>query len=129
MGVAYYITTDGEIDGFDPDDFNGKCLAKADDYFEKNVYKQANIKELLDFMGNDPREFFGDDAFDDDVEGEVWFSPEDGLKTISVLIDHLRRNSDVVPNQDVVLEELEQIEQVLLICQSQGIRWHMSMGI
>lgn len=134
MGVAYYLSTETKIDGLDIDDFGGKCLAKADDHFEKNVYGRLGIQPLLEFMGDDPRDLWDGDAFDDmEIDpamlAERWFAPEAGLQTITALMAYLQANPGIVAGQADVLEELQQIERMLLVCQAHGIRWHLSMDI
>jgi hypothetical protein len=65
MGVAYFVSTESPIDGAAPEDFDGKALARADEYFEKAVYSQAGVKPLMEFFGDDPRDLLGDEGFED----------------------------------------------------------------
>lgn len=130
MGVAYYLTTEVDIDGFDPTDFGGKALAKADDYLEEAVCKPLGLRALVDFMGDDPRDLLGDEDFEDVPEenlAEQWFDAAEGLASVDAMLAHLRRHPGVIPQQARAEEELAQVKAVLETCRERGIRWHMSM--
>ena len=132
MGVAYYLTTEADIDGFDPTDFGGKAPAKADDYLEKTVCKPLGLRALVDFFGDDPRDLLGDEEFEDvpeDTLGELWFDAAEGLPTVDAMLAHLRQHPGVIPLQEMAEAELAQVKAVLEACRERGIRWHLSMDV
>lgn len=130
MGVSYFVTTEAEIDGYEPDEFDGKALAKADDYLEESVCKPLGLKALIDFMGDDPRELLGEEDFEgvpEETLTEQWFDASDGIASINAMLAHLQQNPSVVQRQSAVEKDLLELKVVLEECQKNGVRWHMSM--
>ena len=133
MGVAYYISTEKELEGVAVEDFGGKPLAHADDYFEQNnIYEAAGVLSLMDFFGDDPRDTLGSEAFDNVPEEnlvEKWFEAAEGLRTVAALKKHLEEKPKALKNPKGVLEDLNDLEHVLTICQQREIKWHLSLDI
>lgn len=137
MGSALYIVPEGElsIDSF----ISGKPMARAMEALDL-VADAAGVPALFEFL--DASEFleeFGD--FEDDLDPEgledqkaasavLWFEPAAGLKTVDALLQALKNHPETTlgetPLEDVV-EDLQDLRQVLVACQKENVRFHLSV--
>jgi hypothetical protein len=84
----------------------------------------------MGFLGDDPRALLDDADFDDAAEGtvtETWFGAGEGLRSVAALKQYLDQHAGVMKQHKAVRDELEYLEQVLVACREQGVRWHLSM--
>src|ERR1700678_4387045 len=95
MGATLYIVVEGEDPGFDIF-VNGRALARNEDALEKMAHR-IGVKPLLEFFSADENsmallleEGAGDPEWAKTLPPPQWFSPEEGLVTVSTLIEYLR---------------------------------------
>jgi hypothetical protein len=132
MSLAYYIRLDPPETGFDSFT-SGKAAAQAAPALDRlcdthglprldSFFGQSN-DEISTLIGED----LGLDTADDD--GVQWFDPVDGLTVIEALMDLVARYPSSVPQNDEVLDDLEQYKEVLEQAQAAGARWHLALDL
>lgn len=130
MSVAYYIVPEFEIDGFDHF-VNGKAIGHVSESRLRDICKSLNVTSLHEFVSQDPAELA--EYFDDDSLGDVpgleqqWFSPDDGLETVSALSSHLQAHPEIIKNAAGVIEDLEEFKSVLTRLQAEDVRWYLAL--
>ncbi len=129
-----YIVVEGEDPGFDIF-VNGHALARNEDALEKLALR-LGVKPLLEFFSADENsmallleEGAGDPEWAKTLPPPQWFSPGDGLVTISTLLDFLKENpsalgSDTTP----ITSELEEYERVLRKTSLRNLRWQLAVS-
>src|ERR1700739_140765 len=95
MSASMYIVVEGEDPGFDIF-VNGRALARNEDALEK-LAERLGVKPLLEFFSADVNsmallldEGAGDPEWAKTLPPPQWFSPREGLITISALLEYLR---------------------------------------
>jgi hypothetical protein len=134
MSASMYIVVEGEDPGFDIF-VNGHALARNEDALEKLALR-LGVKPLLEFFSADENsmallleEGAGDPEWAKTLPPPQWFSPDDGLVTISTLLDFLKESpaalgSDTIP----VINELEEYERVLQKTSNRNLRWQLAVS-
>jgi hypothetical protein len=129
-----YIVVEGEDPGFDIF-VNGHALARNEDALEKLALR-LGVKPLLEFFSADENsmallleEGAGDPEWAKTLPPPQWFSPDDGLVTISTLLDFLKESpsalgSDTIP----IINELEEYERVLQKTSTRNLRWQLAVS-
>jgi hypothetical protein len=129
-----YIVVEGEDPGFDIF-VNGHALARNEDALEKLALR-LGVKPLLEFFSADENsmallleEGAGDPEWAKTLPPPQWFSPDDGLVTISTLLDFLKESpsalgSDTIP----IINELEEYERVLQKTSNRNLRWQLAVS-
>jgi len=129
-----YIVVEGEDPGFDIF-VNGRTLARNEDALEK-LAERLGVKPLLEFFSADQNsmavlldEGAGDPEWAKTLPPPQWFSPEDGLVTISTLIDYLR-DAPVALGSDTanVVRELEEFQRVLRKTSIRRLKWQLAVS-
>ncbi|HLH33921.1 MAG TPA: hypothetical protein VKX41_04555 [Alloacidobacterium sp.] len=134
MSASMYIVVEGEDPGFDIF-VNGHALARNEDALEKLALR-LGVKPLLEFFSADENsmallleEGAGDPEWAKTLPPPQWFSPDDGLVTISTLLDFLKESpsalgSDTIP----IINELEEYERVLQKTSTRNLRWQLAVS-
>ena len=129
-----YIVVEGEDPGFDIF-VNGRALARNEDALEKLALR-LGVKPMLEFFSADENsmallleEGAGDPEWAKTLPPPQWFSPDDGLDTISTLLDFLKENpfalgSDTNP----IVNELEEYTRVLEKTSVRNLRWQLAVS-
>src|SRR5277367_4391419 len=129
MSASMYIVVEGEDPGYDIF-VNGHALARNEDALEKLAVR-LGVKPLLEFFSADQNsmallleEGAGDPEWAKTLPPPQWFSPSDGLETISTLLEFLKESpsalgSDTTP----IISELEEYERVLHKTSTRKLRW------
>lgn len=125
LSVAWYIVLEREIFGFDHA-VNGKALAKAGDQLD-SLAKAKSLPTLMSFFSASPEELTGF-ASDhglalDQPPPEKWFSADDGLKTISGLLDEAENHK----LDARVVADLRELKSVLEKAKQNGVGWHLAV--
>ena len=121
MSLAYYPNFEHPVEGFDPvTAMDGKRLAKASDALT-GIAKRLKVIPIEEFFGAVP-ELDGVDI------KERWFSPEEGLTTVIALTDYLQQHPKIVPSQQRVTEDLQDLQKILELAQQKKIRWHLGIN-
>lgn len=129
-----YIVVEGEDPGFDIF-VNGRVLARNEDALEK-LAERLGVKPLLEFFSADQNsmallleEGAGDPEWAKTLPPPQWFSPQDGLKTISTLIDYLR-DAPATLGGDTgnAVRELEEFERVLRKTALRNLKWQLAVS-
>ena len=91
MAASMYIVVEGEDPGFDIF-VNGRALARHEDALER-LAVSVGVRPLIDFFSADENsmallieEGAGDQELIRRLPPPQWYSPEDGLKTITALL-------------------------------------------
>jgi len=129
-----YIVVEGEDPGFDIF-VNGRTLARNEDALEK-LAERLGVKPLLEFFSADQNsmavlldEGAGDPEWAKTLPPPQWFSPEDGLVTISTLIDYLRDAPAALGSDTAnVVRELGEFELVLRKTSIHNLKWQLAVS-
>jgi hypothetical protein len=135
MGVAFFAVFEDGSGGW-CDDINGKCLARAADILDR-VAKMHKVPTLYEYfsMTRDQAisELLGGDPDDptsyaaDKVPEETWYDSQEGLRTVRILLDHVRNHELPIEHLKDVIDDLEAFERYLADAASRGIRWHLAI--
>jgi hypothetical protein len=128
---AFYIVLQEKIPGVDAAGLDNFALSKHTEKLE-TLAKQAGVTPLLHFFSPDPEEMAGllgehsaAVKIPVQIPEEKWFSPEDGLQTIGVLLQSL---ANTLSAEGPTLEvELKEFQRVLQAARSRNIRWHLAI--
>ncbi|HTA87592.1 MAG: hypothetical protein WBX22_18690 [Silvibacterium sp.] len=134
MSASMYIVVEGEDPGYDIF-VNGQALARNEDALEKLAVR-LGVKPLLEFFSADQNsmallleEGAGDPEWAKTLPPPQWFSPEDGLVTISTLHDFLKDASTMLGTETgLVVSELEEYERVLRKTAVHNLRWQLAVS-
>lgn len=129
-----YIVVEGEDPGFDIF-VNGRILARNEDALEK-LAERLGVAPLLEFFSADQNsmavlldEGAGDPEWAKTLPPPQWFSPEDGLDTISALIEYLKESPAALGGDTAnVLRELEEFERVLRKTAFRNLKWQLAVS-
>ena len=134
MSASMYIVVEGEDPGFDIF-VNGRTLARNEDALEK-LAERLGVAPLLEFFSADQNsmavlldEGAGDPEWAKTLPPPQWFSPEDGLDTISALIEYLKESPAALGGDTAnVLRELEEFERVLRKTAFRNLKWQLAVS-
>ncbi len=134
MSASMYIVVEGEDPGFDIF-VNGRTLARNEDALEK-LAERVGVKPLLEFFSADQNsmavlldEGAGDPEWAKTLPPPQWFSPEDGLDTISTLIEHLQGAPAALGSDTATaLRELEEFQRVLRKTAMRSLKWQLAVS-
>jgi len=129
-----YIVVEGEDPGFDIF-VNGRTLARNEDALEK-LAERLGVKPLLEFFSADENsmavlldEGAGDPEWAKTLPPPQWFSPQDGLETISILIEYLRDAPATLGSDTAnAVKELEEFERVLSKTAVRSLKWQLAVS-
>jgi hypothetical protein len=136
MGSALYIVLERDIDGFDPF-VNGKALSVHNDDLDR-LAKEIGVTPLMDFFSVSPEEALDFIQGEFEASGEEmpelppphpekWFLPDEGLRTVQALQEHLVMNKESPQDWKGVLSDLDEFEKVLKRAQKENVRWHLGV--
>jgi hypothetical protein len=134
MSASMYIVVEGEDPGFDIF-VNGRTLARHEDALEK-LAERLGVKPLLEFFSADQNsmavlldEGAGNPEWAKTLPPPQWFSPEDGLETISTLIEYLRDAPATLGSDTAnAVRELEEFERVLDKTAVRSLKWQLAVS-
>lgn len=134
MSASMYIVVEGEDPGFDIF-VNGHALARNEDSLEKLALR-LGVKPLLEFFSADENsmallleEGAGDPEWAKTLPPPQWFSPDDGLETISTLLEFLRESPSALGSETIpIVSELEEYERVLHKTSMRNLRWQLAVS-
>jgi hypothetical protein len=134
MSASMYIVVEGEDPGYDIF-VNGHALARNEDALEKLAVR-LGVKPLLEFFSADQNsmallleEGAGDPEWAKTLPPPQWFSPGDGLITISTLREHLKNAPATLGSETTpVVAELEEYERVLRKTVQRDLRWQLAVS-
>src|SRR5580658_2652479 len=134
MSASMYIVVEGEDPGYDIF-VNGHALARNEDALEKLAVR-LGVKPLLEFFSADQNsmavlldEGAGDPEWAKTLPPPQWFSPEDGLETISMLIEYLRDAPATLGSDTAnAVKELQEFERVLRKTSVRSLKWQLAVS-
>lgn len=128
MGVAYFPVFETQLNGIDSNAFNGKALAKNAERLAR-ASKRLEVAPLEAFCSVSDEEM--DDLIGEEIAGEdpTWFAPADGLRTLEVLLQDVRRDPKSYDGIEALTADLEQLITLLNAAQKQGARFRMTIDI
>ncbi len=129
-----YIVVEGEDPGYNTF-VNGQALARNEDALEK-LAERLGVKPMLEFFSADENsmallleEGAGDPEWAKTLPPPQWFTPEDGLVTISTLLDFLKGAPTALGSEtESVVSELEEYELVLRKTAARNLRWQLAVS-
>jgi hypothetical protein len=124
MGAALYIALEKKIPDVDTM-IDGKMLSKAEKDLAKAA-KRLGVRPLMEFFStstDEAADLLGDDVAGIEIPAAQWFSAEEGLKTVDVLLAEVDSSPDLRPTKDDLLG----CQRVLREAQKHGVRWHLAI--
>lgn len=124
MGAALYIALEKRIPDLDTT-VDGKMLGKSEKHLAAAAHR-LGVRPLMEFFStsaDEAADLLGDDAADIDIPPAKWFSAEEGLKTVDVLLGE----ADVNPDLKAAKDDLLECQRVLREAQKHGVRWHLAI--
>jgi len=134
MGASMYIVVEGEDPGYDIF-VNGQALARNEDALEK-LSTRLGARPLLEFFSADHNsmallleEGAGNPEWANTLPPPQWFAPEDGLQTISTLLEYLSRTPNILGTETApIIAELSEFKTVLIKSATRNHRWHLAVS-
>jgi hypothetical protein len=134
MAASMYIVVQGEDPGFDIY-VNGRALARNEDAVEK-LALQVGVRPLIEFFSADENLMSllveggaGDAELMKQLPPPQWFRGDEGLATVTALIETLQDEPQKLGSEGVlVLEELREYAVVLRKTAERGLGWHMAVS-
>src|ERR1700712_70602 len=134
MAASMYIVVEGEDPGYDIF-VNGRSLARNEDALERLALR-LGVRPLLEFFSADENSMallIEEGAGNPDLLRRLpppqWYSPEEGLSTVQVLLHTLHEEPQQLGSDGrQVLAELEEYAQVLQKTAQHQHRWHLAIS-
>jgi hypothetical protein len=134
MAASMYIVVEGDDPGYDIF-VNGRALARHEDAVERLALR-LGMKPLIEFFSADENsmallieEGAGNPELLKQLPPPQWYSPEDGLRTVSAMVAELQKEPQQLGTEGaLVLAELEEYERVLQKTKMRGLRWHLAVS-
>jgi hypothetical protein len=134
MAASMYIVVEGEDPGYNIY-VNGRMLARHEDALEQ-VAQRLGVKPLLEFFSADVNSM---SVLIEESGGNAdalpillppqWYSAEDGLRTVTMLINALEDDPQQLGSEGgQILLELREYENVLVKTAQRGLRWHLAVS-
>jgi hypothetical protein len=126
---AFCIVLQEEIPGVDAVGLEGRALSKHNAKIEA-LAKAAGAKPLINFfsVGRDERLGLMDGhPIPESMKAaeERWFSAEEGLRTIEILLEGLVGQS--APENPALVRELTEFQRILQSARAKMVRWHLGI--
>ena len=116
-----YVVLEREIPGVNSPDW----LELSSQWFEQ-IEAQAGVK-LMEFLGQDPSEFFDEDELGNAEVGEKWFEAKEGLQVVRKLLIAIEPISHEQAPQ--AIEELLEFEAILDNAEQNNVRFYLALDI
>ena len=133
MAASLYIVVEGDDPGFDIY-VRGHAIARQEDALER-LAKKLGVPPLLAFFSADANSMAtlldggaGNPEWAKTLPPPQWFSPNEGLETVSALVSYLRENPTAISEAARVREELEEYEDVLQKARARELRWQLAVS-
>ena len=131
MSVAWYIVLERRITGFNHI-VDGKALGRAEHTLDA-LADDLGVQRLMQFFSASPEEladFAGAQGLDlrenpIQTPSEKWFSANDGLKSVSALMEALEDKK--IEHAGPIIQDLKEFKRVLDAAREDGVRWHLSI--
>ena len=129
-----YIVVEGEDPGFNIF-VNGRHLARYESAIEELALR-LGVRPLLEFFSADENSMLllieegaGNPELLPRLPPPQWYTPDDGLRTVTALIAALEDDLHQLGSEGpAVLEELREYEVVLQKAAARGLRWHLAVS-
>ncbi len=129
-----YIVVEGEDPGFNIF-VNGRHLARYESAIEELALR-LGVRPLLEFFSADENSMLllieegaGNPELLPRLPPPQWYTPDDGLRTVTALITALEDDLHQLGSEGpAVLEELREYEIVLRKAAERGLRWHLAVS-
>ena len=134
MAASMYIVVEGDDPGYNIF-VNGRALARYEGAVER-LALDLGVRPLLEFFSADENSMallIEEGAGNPDLLNRLpppqWYHPEDGLRTVSVLIEALEADPLQLGSEGIyVLNELREYASVLEKTAARGLRWHLAVS-
>ena len=134
MSACFYIVVEGDDPGYDTY-VNGHELARNEGELE-GIARSLHVQPLLDFFSADRNSMAmlleqgaGDPEWTDALPEPQWFTPHEGLVTVTALLGYLDAQPAVLGGpMGALAEELRQYERVLAKAGARRLRWHLAVS-
>ena len=129
-----YIVVEGEDPGFNIF-VNVRHLARYESAIEELALR-LGVRPLLEFFSADENSMLllieegaGNPELLPRLPPPQWYTPDDGLRTVTALIAALEDDLHQLGSEGpAVLEELREYEVVLQKAAARGLRWHLAVS-
>jgi hypothetical protein len=127
-----YIVAEREIADFEPHlETNGRGLSEESGRFDR-VAREVGVRPLMEFFSVDPEEaaaFLEAEGGEppDEVPEEMWFTPEEGLRTVRALSAWLTEHPRAFADTAGLIEEQNDFDAALSRLAREGVRWHLAV--
>jgi hypothetical protein len=134
MGVGLYVVFERPVEGYGPEDFDGKAAARALEQLGALTvsHKLKSLQEFLSFNVQELTAFANGEGLDTSeltCPPEQWFDPSDALTTVRGILSELERRDSSTPSPTAVENDLKQIERALQAADKQRIRFHLTLDV
>lgn len=133
MGVGIAVALDREVEGANPDDFEGRALNQAR-WELSEAAEEAGLRPLDEFVSMSPEEseiLASDLNFDADVDSVTpagWFDAGIGLLLVQTLLGTVSQDPEAFPGEDALVTELTELEAILSAAARAGARFRLSVA-
>jgi hypothetical protein len=132
LGVILFIDLEKPIHNLQ-DNLGGKAWARVDR--ELNALAQQLKLTPLDDLTSCGAEQLAEYGAPDEVVNdfqEQWFEPEEGIRTVQGLLDHLRQHAEITrsfKHPQYVLDDLTEALKILRAAAQERVRFHFSWAV
>jgi|SRR5690242_15702310 len=127
---SLYIVLEKKIPGADTH-VNGNFLSKHNDELER-IAKKLGVRPLMSFFSMSNEELSSlEEEYAIDLgkaksrTADTWFSAEEGLRTVKVLLENV--SSSKLKDVAGLDADLREFVRVLELAKANGIRWHLAV--
>jgi hypothetical protein len=117
----------------DPDfeaNVHGKALAKYAEPLSR-LCRKLEVKPLMSFSSLSDL----DEREDEAISGtrthikitEKWFDPDEGLRTVTALLEALEDSPRLIEKSEWVVNELQEFKRVLKEASKHHLKWHLGI--
>ena len=134
MAASLYIVVEGDDPGFDIY-VNGRALARNEDALDR-LAQRLKVNPLLEFFSADENSMAllleqgaGNPEWANHLPQPQWFTPDQGLVTVSALLDFLGTSPTALGSETAaVVSELREYDRVLRKTAQRELRWHLAVS-
>ena len=127
MGTGFFVRLNPETTSIDLN-MDGRALALNDGALTARC-EELKVRPILNFLSPDAETLRGvlDSAgmYDVPIPPEAWFSPAEGLQTLTSLLPLVEAEREWFSHPDALLADLRRIQDILVQAAAAGAEWNL----